>query len=105
MAIYIDDGVNVNLSWVNHIAVSKDGVNWDTISKDNLNVKSRMVNISNTNKHPYLNKGTHGMITLDVAEDSPLLVFDPNDVVNQVGWHGNTPAALQQAVSDITGWL
>jgi len=106
MAIYLDDGVNVNMAWVNHIAVSRDGNNWDTVSKDNLNVKSRMVNISNSNKHPYQNKGTHGMITLDKETgDSPLLVFDPNDVVNQVAWHGNTPAALEQAVSDITSWL
>ena len=45
------------------------------------------------------------MITLDRGEDSPIITFDPNDVANQATWLGNTPALLQVAVNDITGWL
>lgn len=106
MAIYIDDGVNVNAAWVSVIAVSRDGVNYETINKTSVNVLPVFVNQPQSDKVPFLNKGDHGMIRLTQSdEDNVLLEFDPNDVVNQVTWQGNTPAALQQAVSDISSWL
>jgi hypothetical protein len=104
MAIYIDDGVNVDASWINSIAVSADGVNWDTINKAGLNVINRWVNLPSDS--PILRKSSHGLISLTVgSDDTQLITFDPNDVVNQAGWQGNTPAELQQAVLDITGWI
>ena len=41
MAVYISDGVSVNASWVNSIAISSDGSNWSTINKETINVIAR----------------------------------------------------------------
>jgi len=105
--MHIDNGVNVNPAWVNSIAVSADGANWSTINKSGLDVKSRFVkqNSATNGGHPFVNKGSHGQITLANGEDTPKLSFDPNDVVNQATWQGNTEAAVQVAVSDLTDWL
>jgi len=104
MAIYIDDGVNVDASWINSIAISADGVNWSTINKHALNVNARWVNLPS--KSPILRKQSHGLISLTVGEaDDQKIVFDPNDVVNQPTWQGNTPAELYVTAGDITGWL
>lgn len=106
MDLYIDDGVNVDASWVNSIAISKDGVNWDTINKSSLDVRSRFINISDADSIPFVNKGNHGRIALSRnGEDDAVIDFDPNDVVNQPTWQGNTPSSLQNAVADISGWL
>jgi len=109
MAVYISDGVSVNASWVNSIAISSDGSNWSTINKETINVIARWVNLPSTtgvNKIPFVNKGTHAEISLTAgSDDTPIATFDPNDVTNQVTWNGNTQAALDTAVSDITGWL
>lgn len=109
MSVYISDGVSVNASWVNSIAISSDGTNWSTINKDTVNVVSRWVNLPNTsgvNRIPFVNKGTHAEISLTSgSDDTPIITFDPNDVANQAAWNGNTQAALSTAVSDITGWL
>lgn len=104
MAIYIEDGVSVNASWVNSIAISADGFNWSTINKHGLNVNSRWINLPA--KSPILRKQSHGLISLSVgSDDTQLIIFDPNDVVNQATWNGNTLADMQLAVLDITGWL
>ena len=104
MAIYIDDGVNVNLSWINSIAISADGVNWSTINKHGINVNSRWIDLPASS--PILRKSSHGLISLSIGnDDTQLITFDPNDVVNQAAWNGNTLAAMQLAVADITGWL
>jgi hypothetical protein len=105
--IYIDDGVNIDASWVNHIAISNDGNNWTTINKHQLDVKQRTLSMNNSaeRRHPWVNKGTHSLITISRSESEPIMVFDPNDVVNQPTWQGNTPTALQNAVADITGWI
>jgi len=108
MNIYLDNGVNIDASWVNHIAVSSDGVNWTPINKSFLSVNQRWLNLSSDPnfRHPWVNKGSHGLITLRYGTDSEVaLVFDPNDVINQATWQGNTTAELQVAVADITGWL
>ena len=106
--MYIDDGVNVNPSWVNHIAVSNDGVNWDSIHKSHLSVHQRVIQQNNNPnaRHPWVNKGTHWRIALKVQpDDTQVLDFDPNDIVNQPTWQGNTAAAVQKAVTDLTGWI
>lgn len=108
MAIYIDDGVNVDPSWTEHIAISADGSNWSTLNKSGKNVKPRTLNINNNPQYraPFLNKGSHSLISItDGSDDNQIITFDPNDVVNQPTWQGNTPTALQTAVQDITGWL
>lgn len=105
--IHIDDGVNIDASWVNFIAVSNDGVNWTPINKEQIDVKQRTLSMNNSSerRHPWVNKGTHSLITLSRSASEPLMIFDPNDVVNQPTWQGNTPTALQNAVADIAGWL
>jgi hypothetical protein len=105
--MYIDNGVNVNPAWTRSIAVSADGVNWSTIHWQGLDVKSRFIiqNESADARHPFVNKGKHGRITLGISEDQVKLEFDPNDVVNQPTWQGNTPAAVQNAVTDLTDWI
>ncbi|MCK5644240.1 MAG: hypothetical protein KAJ19_25805 [Gammaproteobacteria bacterium] len=103
MGIYIDKGVNVDASWVNHIAVSSDGINWSTINIHALDVKSRYLNLNNDS--PLTRGGSHGMITISTSDSNIKAQFDPNDVLNQPTWLGNTPAKLQKAVADITGWL
>jgi len=105
--LYLDDGVNVDASWVNHIAVSYDGTNWSTINKANLNVHSRWLNLSTGPvRHPFLNKSAHGLISLTVgSDDTQILTFDPNDVTNRPTWQGGTVVELQAAVAEITGWL
>lgn len=107
MGIYLDDGVNIDASWVNHIAVSRDGINWDTINKHQIDLKQRFINKNDatSNRHPFVNKPSHGLITIARSEDQVLLVFDPNDVENQPTWAGGTPLELRKAVADITGWL
>jgi hypothetical protein len=108
MAVYIEDGVNVNAGWTESIAVSSDGNTWSSINKHQLDVNPRWISQSNNpnRRHPAVNKGEHALITVSRGEgELPILVFDPNDVVNQPTWQGNTPANLQAAVADITTWI
>jgi hypothetical protein len=103
MAIYLDDGVNVDPSWTQHIAVSADGTNWSTINKHGLNVNPRNININNipSQRPPFVNKGSHSLISLtEGSDDTQIIVFDPNEVVNQPTW-----SDPKVAVQEITGWL
>lgn len=112
MSLHIDDGVNVNAAWVNHIAVSRDGgSSWSTIHKDMIDVKPRITNIAPApNRAPFNNKGTSARIALSRAvADEILLDFDIEDIDNQPSWTvavaGDLNTALNNAVADITSWL
>ena len=100
--IHIDNGVNINPSWTNHIAVSINGVDWTPINKLGLHVQDRFINHNDAS--PLVTKGTNSFISLKTTEGY-VLFFDVTRVKNQATWLGGTKADLRQAVSDITGWL
>jgi len=107
--IYIDNGENINAAWLGHLAISWDGVAWETISKDGLDVSARTVkqNADAANRHPgEFGKGTRGRISLKRQGDvRPVLEFDVENVANQAGWIGGTIEANKlAAVTDITSW-
>jgi hypothetical protein len=106
---HIEDGVNVDASWLNHLAISRDGVNWDPIHKDSIDVNSRIVNkqSSANGGNPADPKGPRAIISLERGgDDNPIVQFDISNVANQPTWStGSINTDLQTAVSDITGWL
>ncbi len=108
MAIYLDKGTNVNAAWTQFIAVSKDGVNWETINKNNLIPIARLINENSDPqfRHPAERKGRHIHITLrNSFSKSVVLFFDPNEVVNQATWQGNDLTAMNNAVADLSAWI
>ena len=107
--LYIDNGENIVATWTDHIAISNDGVAWETISKDGLDVSARTVyqNSPLANRNPGEPKGTSVRISLNRKGDGrPVLEFDVDDVANQAGWiAGDMPTNRLAAVTDITTWL
>jgi hypothetical protein len=73
--LYIDNGENIVATWTDHIAISNDGVAWETISKDGLDVSARTVyqNSPLANRNPGEPKGTSVRISL-------------NRICLQIGW-------------------
>ena len=103
---YIDNGININAAWEKHIAISTDGVRWETFSKDGLNVIPA-IRQANTNS-PLTDKVEKCIITLTrTGEEDPAFFFDVDNVANQPTW--TTPANIitrqTVAVEDITTWL
>jgi len=105
--IYIEDGINVDAAWTRMIAVSYDNVNWETINKGQLSVhpiyRSRQAPVPAAN-----NNGADNVSTIIVLRDTfgeDALKFECDNVVNQAAWQGKTKAALNQAVSDLSGWI
>lgn len=108
MTIYLSNGVDIDATWTSFIAVSKDNVHWEPINKSDLTPHGRWINQSSNPEFraPYINKGTHALITLRTAfNESVVLVFDPNDVANQATWQGNDQAGLDAALSDLADWI
>jgi len=106
--IYVDNGININPLWYGCIAVSPDGVNWETISKSTLSVHPVLKGSNTTNPAGVLGNSGAPVQTRIYLRDFTgykTIDFECNDVFNQPGWNGLTPAALQQAVSDITEWI
>lgn len=109
--LYIADGVQVNASWVNHIVISNDGVNWDAISKAGISVGKHSINLNTsiTNSYPERGETSGFVITLKQSDaQSPKLSFDPSKVLNQAAWNTGaaSPAAgAIQAMDDIITWL
>jgi hypothetical protein len=106
---HIDNGINIDAGWLNHIAISRDGVNWEPISKDGLDVMPRLLNkqSSANGGYPADPKGPRAMISLGRKGDrEPIVQFDIDNVANQAGWiAGAILTNLQAAVTDITVWL
>lgn len=103
--MYIDDGINIDPAFENHIGFSIDGLDWNFIHKDGLSVVRTLRNQGTTNPPSVIGQQKMTLISLVDITGSTRLSFDCNNVVNQAGWQGQTNAALNQAVSDITGWL
>jgi hypothetical protein len=110
MSIYINDGVLVDPSWVNSLAISNDGVTWSTINKHGVDVSYTIVNAPVGSQAPMNNKAQYAKITLRRAMSGEvLLTFDVDDVENHPLWNtattGNLVTSVQNCMSDITGWL
>jgi len=107
--LYISNGIDVVATWTDHIAISNDGVAWETISKEMLDVSARTVyqNSPLANRNPGEPKGTKVIISLKRTGDGrSVLEFDVDDVANQAGWiAGDMPTNRLAAVTDITTWL
>jgi hypothetical protein len=102
--LYIDNGANVNVAWTESIVISADGVNWNAINKQGLDVGLHSVNFNTNvpNSFPERNKESGPVITIKRSDqEGAILKFNPEKVVNQPGWIGDP----QQAVSDIISWL
>ena len=103
---YIDNGININAAWEKHIAISTDGVRWETFSKDGLNVIPA-IRQANTNS-PLTDKVEKCIITLTrTGEEDPAFFFDVDNVANQPTWTTPTNIITKciTAVDDITTWL
>lgn len=103
---YIDNGININPAWEKHIAISTDGVRWETFNKEGLNVLPaiRKANILS----PLVGKAEKCVITLTrTGETVPAFSFDVDSVLNQPTWLSPTTIIGQciTAVDDITTWL
>jgi len=108
--IYIDNGENIDASWLGHLAISWDGVNWETISKNQLDVSARIAkqNADRANRHPGENKGSRALISLKRQGDvRDVLEFDVENVANQAAWQAGASLndKMLLAVTSITTWL
>lgn len=108
--IFIDNGENINPLWIGHIAHSADGVNWEFISKHQLDVGTRIAeqNSDQASRAPFSNKGARALISLRRTGDRrDVLEFDVENVANQASWQSpvGLPAKMLAAASDITEWL
>jgi hypothetical protein len=101
---YIANGVDVDASWTNVIAISYDGVNWATINSINLSVAKHAINLNSSapNSHPERNKESGFVIVVKRSDsEGALLKFNPENIQNQRTWIGRP----NQAVSDIASWI
>lgn len=101
--LYIEDGPTINVAWVNKIAISYDGVNWDSIDKTGVSAGMHRINLNTSvsNSYPEANKATGGVIVLKRSDsDGPIIKFNPDKVVNQASW--TTP---ELALIDVISWL
>lgn len=110
---YIDDGTAINALWTDHIAISGDGVNWDVIPKAGMFAGKHAISLNSNapNSYPERNKDSGFVIVVKRNDaDTPLLKFNPENVVNQATWSTTGTATdiasgAQQALADIIGWL
>ncbi len=103
--IWVENGIDVDPSWNNHIAFSYDNVTWQTINKAGLGVYLKIVN-KNTSS-PIAKKALSYTILLRHASTpnvSPALEFDLADIQSHAGWL-NTADGLNVAIAEITDWL
>ena len=111
--LYINDGVAINAAWTNHIAISGDGVNWDTINKLDLSVGKLALSLNKTapNSYPERNKESGFVIVVKRSDsEGPLLKFNPEKVLSQPTWStSGTATSLSSgantAIADIATWL
>lgn len=110
--LYIQNGVDVDPMWTNHIAISGDGVNWDTINKAGLSVGKHKLNVNTTapNSYPERNKENGWVVSLKREEDDgPVLKFNPAKVLDQPTWvvpgASSELVGAQTCLADITAWL
>lgn len=107
--MYVDDGANVNPAWTKSIATSGNGADWETHQKIGIKkftptfIPNYNKSVINTN-YKYVDKAE---VTVEFTDDTSFS-FDVQGVQNQATW--NTGAAsvkdgLNQAISDLTGWL
>lgn len=103
--IFIDDGPNVGLSSA-YIAISNDGVTWNSVSKVGLNVTSTFVPGAGRNiamGYPYPNA-----CRIKLNSQGSEIMFDIQDVVNQP-WQNANPdltgnAEIATAIQTINSW-
>ena len=106
--LYIQDGAVVNAGWTGMIAISKNGVQWDTINRVGLSVGMYKLNINLTapNSYPERNKSNGYVVVIHDEDGQAILKFDPSKVLNQAGWVAGTELAnATQAVADINTWI
>lgn len=106
--LYIDEGINVDVTWTGHIVISSDGVVWDGISIiQGVSVGTHSINLNTsvTNSYPERNKEEGYVVTI-TGKDGLILKFNPSKVLNQAGWIAGTPQQNAiAAVADILNWL
>jgi hypothetical protein len=106
---YIDNGENINPLWYGHLAISTDGVSWETISKEMLDVSARIIsqNADAKFRNPAENKGSRARISLKrIGDPRPVFEFDIDNVGNQPTWLvGTLRNKISVVVEDITTWL
>lgn len=108
MALLIDDGVNINPSWTNVIAISYDlGLNWDTLNKAGMQISHTY--LVNPRAYPYANSAR---IILKSPEGMDLFSFDVQSLdatspyASGAGaWNDGLPSGLNNAVAKISEWL
>jgi hypothetical protein len=103
--IWISNGISVNAAWYGHIAVSRDGVNWETINKEGLSVLPTFKSQGATNPPRVMEENIRCQISLSDFSGTSKITFNTADVVNQVAWNPTTLAGLLAAVTDITTWI
>lgn len=97
----IVNGITADAGWTKQLAYSPDGINWKTLSKANLRVKTAITN-GNT-ESPLVSSTARYVIEL-MHGDETLLRFKLSDITNQAGWT-LTSAGMIQAVDDINTWI
>jgi hypothetical protein len=107
MGLLIDNGVNINPSWTNVIAISYDGTNYTTINKTGMQISHTY--LVNPRAYPYTNSAR---IILKSPEGMDLFSFDVQSLdatspyASGVGaWNDGLPSGLNNAVAKISEWL
>jgi|SRR3990172_7435680 len=97
--MFVEDGTTLGLNKV--IAFSPQGADRDYIQKSNIKSIGGIFSASPgaTYKYPILTRVTINMI------DGSSFDFEAQDVQNQITWNTGTQTGLNQALSDLNGWL
>lgn len=102
--MYIANGIDVNATWADHIAVSTNGSNWITIPKVGLQVNQLF---GPGGLYRYTNRTKIYLI----SNGETALEFECQNVSNGAGigqhttWQAGTQAALTIAHNEIMSWL
>jgi hypothetical protein len=101
--MYIDNGPNQGFPNT-VIAISKDGIVWDTIRKSRIDSVTQRYAIG-WNNPPYNFYQFPNLSRITFKMGSGDLDFDIQEIQNQPAWVGGTQTAHNQAVADINSWL
>lgn len=105
MALYIDDGINVDSNATELIAFSTDGTNWDFVAKKSISNVTGIYTAAANLVDPGYKYTNKTIIKLDRSDDHAPIIFELQDVANQSTWTAGTAAALQIAKVDLADFI
>lgn len=105
MAVYLDDGPNIDANLTDVIGISGDGTNWDFIKKDSISSITGVFTAAADFQDPYYPFTNKTIIRIERKDDHAPIKVELQQVANQAGWTGGDAAALETAKEDISDWI